>query len=108
MAIVLNSGNIIPTVRYGASQNVAIGSGSLQSTVIGTTAQATSAPDNILIRLSATSNCRIAVGTNPTATSTSTYLPSGVVEFIEIVPGERVAVIQDTASGTLSITQCII
>ena len=104
MTIVLNSGLYSPTVKYGAAQNVSVGASSVQSTVIGTAGQT----PNRLIRLCATTNCRIAIGTNPTATATSTLLPANVVEYAELSPGERFAVIQDSAAGTLSITECVL
>ncbi|CAB4141078.1 hypothetical protein UFOVP413_34 [uncultured Caudovirales phage] len=104
MAIVLNSGYFLPTAKYGNAQNVSIGASSVQSTVIGTAGQT----PNRLIRLCATTNCRIAIGTNPTASATSTLLPANAIEYCELTPGERFAVIQDSAAGTLSITECVL
>lgn len=102
MAIILNSGQFLPTVKYGTAQNITVGASSAQSTVIGTVGQT----PNRLIRLCATTNCRIAIGTSPTATASSTLLPANIVEYVELTAGERVAVIQDSAGGTLSITEC--
>jgi len=94
-----NGGNL-PTVRLGTAQEVAFGATSSQSGTVAATTR--------LVRLAATASCRIALGTNPTAAGASALLPAGVVEFTEIIPGDKVAVIQESAGGKLSITECII
>jgi hypothetical protein len=49
---------------------------------------------------------RIAVGDNPTATSTSALLPLGWFEYVKVTPGQKVAALaNNTASGTLSVTE---
>jgi hypothetical protein len=49
---------------------------------------------------------RIAVGDNPTATSTSALLPLNWYEYIKCSPGQKVAALaNNTASGTLSLTE---
>ncbi len=60
-----------------------------------------------LVRLCATQNCHIAIGANPTAVADGTglYLPSGVVEYVGITGGHKIAVIRDTADGNLFITE---
>lgn len=89
---------VLQSTRPGASQNVAIGGSSTQSAAFATSTSR--------VRLSATGACHIALGTNPTATATSTYLPANVVEFVEVLGGEKVAVIQDGAStGNLNVTE---
>ena len=104
MAIVLNSGYFLPTVKLGAAQELNVGASSVKSTAIGTAGQT----PNRLIRLCATVACRIAIGTNPTATETSALISPNIVEYMEITPGERVAVIQDSVAGKLSIVECIL
>lgn len=48
----------------------------------------------------------IAVGDNPTATSSSPLLPLNWIEYIECVPGQKVAALSDTATtGTLNVTE---
>lgn len=102
MAIRLRSGGqFLPTVKWGTSANVSFTGTSAQSAVLGTAGGA-----NILVRLSATQACRILEGANPTAVAASTLLPAGVVEFVEVTAGNRLAVIQDSAAGTLNITIC--
>ncbi|TAH36536.1 MAG: hypothetical protein EYC62_02515 [Alphaproteobacteria bacterium] len=104
MALILNGGNFLPTVKLSTSQDVTVGASSAQSAAIGTAGQT----PNKIIRLVSTTACRIALGTNPTATSTSTFLPANVVEFTEISPGEKIAVIQDTGGGKLNVSECIL
>lgn len=86
--------------RLGAAQQIAIGASSTQNGIaFGNQTHA--------LLLSATGNCHIAIGTNPTATSTSTLLKSSDFQFhCKISPGEKIAVIQDGAStGNLSVTE---
>ena len=104
MAIILNGGNFLQTIKLSTAQEVTVGAASAQSSVIGTAGQT----PNRVVRLCATTACRIAVGTNPTATATGTLLPANVAEFTELTPGERIAVIQESAAGKLSITECIV
>ena len=58
------------------------------------------------IRLVATSACWVAFGAAPTAApgnATSFYLPGNTPEYFWVVPGERLAVVQDSASGSLNV-----
>jgi len=48
---------------------------------------------------------RILVGSNPTATTTSTLLFANSAEFIWLTPGYKIAVLQETAAGKLNITE---
>ena len=61
--------------------------------------------DTVLIRLEADQRCRYKLGSSPTADSSSTPLPAGVIEFPGVNPGEKLAVIRTTADGTLHITE---
>ena len=81
----------------GTGQTLAIGAASVPSTAI---------PANVFyVRLSATGNCHVQVGTAPTAVSTDALVkatdPPAVVR---VQPGEKIAVIQDgTATGNLDL-----
>lgn len=83
----------------GTGQVVAIGAASVQSTTFGVGTQ--------MIRISATGNCHVEIGPNPTATANSMLVKStDVPEHIRVGNGEKVAVIQDGAStGNLSIME---
>lgn len=92
-----SNGNIVYVISPGATQNVAIGAGSLQSTAFGT--------NTTLIRIVGTAACHYAIGANPTASATTSYLPANVVEYIGVAPGQKIAVIQDVGAGTFNITE---
>jgi len=84
--------------RLGAAQEVAIGSASAASTAVG--------PETFQVRVAATSACRVRIGDGtPTALSTDTYLPADQPEYFTCTPGQKVAVIQESAAGKLSVTE---
>jgi hypothetical protein len=87
--------------RPGASQDITTGSSS------ATLANAFGS-ETYQVRLSATAavRYRLVDGTNGgTAVSTDTLLPSGVVEYIIVTPGQKIAAIQDSAAGKLNVTE---
>lgn len=86
----------IPALRPGPNQQVSVGAAS---------ATPASTPTTNVVRLCADVDCRYAVGSSPTASSTSPRLPSNVVEYIALQPGETVAAIQTGSAGTLDITE---
>lgn len=74
--------------------------------VSGTSAQS-AALDTAEIQLVSTTNCWLKFGTNPTAvasTDANQYLPANLIFVIKWAPGEKVAVIQDTTAGYLTVT----
>lgn len=85
----------MPAFFPGATQTVAIGAASAQSTpfVAG------------LIRVIASVDCFLFFGENPTSSSGEMLLKAGVAEYYAVVPGERVAVIQSVGAGSLYITE---
>lgn len=82
-----------------APQDVAIGASSAACTTAfgGSTFK---------VRLYATSDCRIRFGKTPTALATDTYLAGGGAEYFTVNPGEKVACIQVSSSGTLNVSEC--
>jgi hypothetical protein len=93
-------GHPIQALAQGANQTLAVGVASAQSLAF--------AAGSKVVRVVATSNCWIVFGVNPTAAATSgngSYVPAGAIELWRVTPGHRVAVIQDSAAGTLSITE---
>jgi hypothetical protein len=93
------NGQPMQAVGLGASQVVAIGGASAQSVAMGFATR--------LARMVATVDCHIAIGADPTATTTSTFLPAGVPEYFEIREGQKVAVIQSTGPGNLFVTEAL-
>ncbi|MDE2000835.1 MAG: hypothetical protein KGI52_18125 [Burkholderiales bacterium] len=81
----------------GAGQNLTIGAASVASTAVGTQTYAVS--------VSATGNCHVAVGVAPVALATSLLVKAtDPPRLLRVLPGEKVAVIQDAAStGTLNV-----
>lgn len=81
------------------SDNVAVGAASAQTQVFG--------PHIDVIRVVSTTNCWINIGTNPTAANAddNLYLPANVIEYFRVAPGQRLAVIQDSAAGTINVSE---
>jgi hypothetical protein len=60
----------------------------------GTSVQSTAISDNIFyVRIAADAACHLEIGVNPTATTSSIYLPADDYEYFKISPGEKIAVI---------------
>jgi hypothetical protein len=84
--------------RIGASQTV---------TVAGTAANNATplASKSGVVRLHSTTACRVAIGPGAVAVATSTYLAANAPEYFAFNIGDRVSVIQQSAGGTLTITE---
>lgn len=67
---------------------VVIGAGSLQSAQFN--------PKTTFVRIHTDAICSIAFGANPTATANSARMAANTTEYFAIVPGQVVAVIQNT------------
>ena len=82
-----------------AGQNLTIGAASVTSTAFGSQTYA--------VRLTATGNCHVRIGQNPTAVGTDLLLKSTDPSIIiACAPADKVAVIQDaTATGTLNVIE---
>ena len=106
----------------GTVQNLTVGAASVASAAFqlnreaplrqndGTTITRPAAPQNTThVRIVSTTNCWIKFGVAPVAvvggTGGSTYLPANAPEYFWVVPGEQVAVIQDTVAGVLNISE---
>lgn len=92
-----NESRPLPAIFPKVSQSLAIGSVSAQSSAFDLTTG--------LIRLCPTVDCYVAIGANPTATSSSMYLPAGSVEYFGCSPGEKVAVLRVLSNGFLNIVE---
>jgi hypothetical protein len=101
------NGAPLPVIMLGGtSQNVtylASGSASAQSTAFS----AGCTMVQISVHLGATATgVRIAGGTNPTATATSTLLPASGTWFCGVSPGWKIAALSDDANGgSINITE---
>lgn len=84
----------------GVSDFVAIGATSAQSAAFSSHCQE--------VRIVCTSDAWIKFGVNPTAAATDNnglYMPAGAIEYFHVTPGEKVAVIQDTAAGSMCVAE---
>lgn len=78
-------------------QNVTVSSSSAQSAALGA--------GTTLVRLAATTDMWLAFGTNPTATTSGIFMPSGSIEYFGVSPGSKIAAIRDSADGKLNIVE---
>ena len=58
-----------------------------------------------VVRIVSDQDCYYKFGANPTATTSDTFLPAGVVEYLAIARGEKISVVQASAGGTLNVTE---
>lgn len=89
------------TLRWsGTSDYITVNATSAQSAAFGTSTTE--------VRIVSTTNCHISFGTSPTAAATDSngfYLPAGVVEYFHVTPGQKLAVVRDTADGVLCVAE---
>lgn len=78
----------------GATVIRAVGSASAQTAVLACNA----------VLVVSTTNCHLAFGADPTATTNSFYLPANVPIAISIDSAHKIAAIRNTADGNLYIT----
>lgn len=73
----------------------------------GTSAAVTNAfgSQTYRVRLWATTDCHVVFAGSPTATTSDMPLTARVPEYFSVNPGEKVAAIQDSAGGTLYVTE---
>lgn len=85
-----------PITPKKAVQSVSYDS-STQSSTLGATTK--------VVRLVSTTDCYVAFGSNPTATSSDLLLVAGVVEFFRVDPGSKIAALKVATAGLLSIAE---
>lgn len=84
-----------PLSPEDSPQVVSLSGSSAQSAAFGATAKA--------VRVCSDTDCFVAFGSNPTATTSSIYLPAKVPQVFGIQPGQKVAAIG--TSGKLYVTE---
>jgi ABC-type taurine transport system substrate-binding protein len=85
--------------RLGTNQVVSFTSTSVANTTAFQTGINT-------VRVVASTHCHIAFGSSPTATTSSAKLPANAIEYFVVTPGQKIAAIRTTTSGTLHVTEC--
>lgn len=88
---------IYQCIYQGPSQVVAVGGSSTQSTAFD--------QDCDIIRIAVDVDCFVEIGVNPTATTSSMYMPLGTVEYFGVDGPWKVAVLQKTEAGNCYITE---
>lgn len=87
----------------GTTQVFTVTNSSVQSTAFGAS--------TTMIRISCSlGHCHFAIGTNPTASiTTSPMMPNNFSEIIRVNPGDKIAVIKDATvtASTFAVTQLI-
>jgi hypothetical protein len=100
------AGNLYPAIigKLGTAQVLTAGSASSQSSAFG--------QETTLIRIASSNqtgvgaHVHIATGTNPTATTSSTLIPCGLIEYVAVAPGDKIAVLRGGGTDiSLSITE---
>jgi hypothetical protein len=87
----------------GVTQVFTVTNSSVQSTAFGAS--------TTMIRVSSSlGHCHFQIGTNPTASiTTSPMMPNNFTEIIRVTPGQKIAVIKDSGvtASTFSVTELI-
>lgn len=100
------AGNLYPAIvgKLGTSQVLTAGATSSQSTAFG--------QETTLVRVAVSNingsgaHVHIAVGTNPTATTSSTFIPGGSTQFFAVSPSDKIAVLRGGGTSIdVSITE---
>ena len=97
-----DNGQLSQIYSLGTTQVMTVTASSVQSTAI--------AADCTIIRLAngSTAHCHFSIGSNPTASiTTSPMLPANAVEYIKVTGGDKVAVIRNATATDISITQIV-
>lgn len=83
----------------GISQDITIGAASVSCTNVFSS-------QTYKVRVKVTSDCRIRIGpATLTAVATDTFMSAGDTEWFTCNPGEKIAVIQETAAGKLNVSE---
>jgi hypothetical protein len=88
-------------IGIGTTQVFTVTTSSVQSTAFGAS--------TTMIRVAASQgHCHFAIGTSPTASiTTSPMMPVNDIEYIKVVPGQKIAFIKDATvtTSTVSVTE---
>lgn len=94
----------LPRSLRGTSIQVFEIGATITVSVVATTAQSAVFTEDTIVRLVAVNGLHLAVGTNPTATSSNMFIPPNTPMIVEIKSGDRFAAIRDASDSTLFIT----
>lgn len=91
--LTFRKGAYIPGTSYGYTTTGA----SQQSSAMSATAS--------IVRVAVNQDTYVAVGTNPTATANDAMMPAGSVEFFAVTEGDKVAFLQVSTAGRITVTE---
>jgi hypothetical protein len=97
-----DNGQLTQIYQLGTTQVMTVTASSVQSSAIATNCT--------IIRLanSSAAHAHFAIGTNPTASlTTSPMLPANAVGYFKVTGGDKVAVIRGATATDISITQIV-
>lgn len=83
--------------RPGTSQGITTNGTSQQSSALSA--------DASIARVAVNQDTYIEIGSNPTATANSLMMPAGAIEFFAVNAADKVAVLQVSEAGRVSITE---
>lgn len=58
-----------------------------------------------VVRIACNQAVRVAFGSAPTADANDLLIPSGGIEYFVVAPASKVAVLQDSAAGSCTVTE---
>lgn len=98
-----DNGHAVQALKQSTNKVVAISGTSAQSAAFGA--------NTTVVRLATTTDCWVLFGSNPTAVAATnaggSFMGAGSVEYWRVDPATKVAVIQDSAAGNLSVTEMV-
>lgn len=83
--------------RPGTSQGITSSGTSQQSSALSA--------DASIARVAVNQDTYIEIGSNPTATANSLMMPAGAIEFFAVNAADKIAVLEVSAAGRVSITE---
>lgn len=87
---------LVQAMRPATTQQLTIGAAAVNATAVTKT----------VVRLCATTDVRVKISQAGTAaTATDLLLPTNVVEYLGVTPGDVISAIQNAAAGVLSIVE---
>lgn len=95
------------TLGILSASTVSLGTSSAQSAAIGT-ANSLQAGFSEVVRVAATADCWVRIGSNPTAAANgvdSIFMPAGAVEYFDVPAGSKIAGVVASGTGALNVAR---
>lgn len=90
-------GSLFDCIVPGAIQNFTMSGSSQQSSAFAAKVS--------VIRVAVSAAAYIEIGANPTATTSSIYIPAGTTEYFGVTAGHKLAVLQGGSAGICSVVE---